>query len=172
MRSDDSIKVSCLNGKLQVGDMVLSIPACDYPNMVGVVIEIHPLGSPEHDSGNPEDDVLVNFNERYFPQRVRELEKHFSRLYGIEKTFEELPLDSVIMSPTTLLRITGIGEEVLQGILAFEKNAQLFGTTLVKGHKQADKTFSKTGGMVPYKERSTSDGKSLTFCFQSSFLEF
>ena len=53
MRSDDSIKVSCLNGKLQIGDMVLSIPACDYPNMVGVVIEIYPLGSPEHDSGNP-----------------------------------------------------------------------------------------------------------------------
>jgi len=143
MRSDDSIKVSCLNGKLQIGDMVLSIPACDYPNMVGVVIEIYPLGSPEHDSGNPEDDVLVNFNERYFPQRVRELEKHFSRLYGIEKTFEELPIDSVIMSPTTLLRITGIGEEILQGILAFEKNAQLFGTTLVKGHKQADKTFQQ-----------------------------
>lgn len=61
MRSDDCVKVSCLNGKLKVGDMVLSTPACDYPNMVGAVIEVHPLGSPEHDSGNMEDDVLVNF---------------------------------------------------------------------------------------------------------------
>lgn len=138
MRSDDSIKVSCLNGKLQVGDMVLSIPACDYPNMVGVVIEIHPLGSPEHDSGNPEDDVLVNFNERYFPQRVRELEKHFSRLYGIEKTFEELPIDSVIMSPKTLLRITGVGEKILHEILAFEENARQFGEALLNSHKQTN----------------------------------
>ena len=80
MRSDDSIKVSCLNGKLQVGDMVLSIPACDYPNMVGVVIEIYPLGSPEHDSGNPEDDVLVNFEGDYSSQRIKEMEKHFSVL--------------------------------------------------------------------------------------------
>lgn len=138
MRSDGCVKVSCLNGELQVGDMVLSIPTCDYPNMVGVVIEIHLLGSPEHDSGNPEDDVLVNFSESYFPQRVKELEEHFSRLYGIEKTFKEIPADSVIMSPQTLLRITGIGEKILQEILAFEKNAQQFGTALLNSYKQTN----------------------------------
>jgi hypothetical protein len=143
MRSDDCVKVSCLNGELKVGDMVLSTPACDYPNMVGAVIEVHPLGSPEHDSGNMEDDVLVNFEGGYSSERIKELEKHFSRLYGIEKTFGELPIDSVIMSPQTLLRITGIGEEILQGILTFEKNVQLFGAAIVNGHKQADKTFQQ-----------------------------
>jgi len=124
MQYNGHTQTICLNGKLEVGDLVLSISSGDYPCMVGTVIQICQKGTPEHDSGNSTDDVFVNFEEAYSAQRIEKLEEHFSKLYGIEKVFSEIPIDSVIMCPDELLRITGVKDDVYKKILCFESDAQ------------------------------------------------
>ena len=57
-------KTICLNGALKVGDTVLSTPISEYSCLVGVVTDIHPLGSKKHDeeTENYTDDVWVDFS--------------------------------------------------------------------------------------------------------------
>jgi hypothetical protein len=97
-----------INGEVRCFDIVVSIGSCDYPYLVGEVNAVEKLGSEEHESGNLTDDVFVDFQfEEYSDKRKREIETHFARLSGTHKPFEELPLDNVIMSPDTLIRIDG-----------------------------------------------------------------
>jgi len=96
-----------INGRLQSGDVVLSNADTDYAYLVGVVIGIIPAGSPSHDTENETDDVYVDFTSPdYSSERIREIEDHFSKLYGKSVTYDELSLDDVIMPPDSLLRIT------------------------------------------------------------------
>jgi len=37
-----------INGEIKPGDWVISVPDVDYGCLVGQVIEVTPLGSPEH----------------------------------------------------------------------------------------------------------------------------
>ena len=43
------IKTQCINGDLQVGDLAISTPDDDYSCLIGRVLRINPLGTPEHD---------------------------------------------------------------------------------------------------------------------------
>ena len=149
MQFNDRTQTFCLNGKLKIGDLVLSVSSSDYPCMVGTVIQICPKGTPEHDSGNSTDDVFVNFEEAYSAQRIKKLEKHFAKLYGIAKLFSEIPMDSVIMCPDELLRITGIEDEIYKKILCFESDAQKFASNLLEYHQRAEKVFKHSSWESP-----------------------
>ena len=61
--SRTEITSTCLNGELRIGDMVISNGSSDYAFLLGVVIEIVKLGTPEHEeeTGNDTDNIHVNF---------------------------------------------------------------------------------------------------------------
>lgn len=117
----------CLNGELKPGDLVLSTPDEDYACLVGTVLAINKVGTPEHDAEteNMTDDIHVDFmNSDYSEKRIREIEEMFSDLYGTPKTFEECPIDDTIMSPDALIRITGTRGDLLRSILGSRDAAE------------------------------------------------
>lgn len=100
-------KTICLNGALKVGDTVLSTPISEYSCLVGVVTDIHPLGSKKHDeeTENYTDDVWVDFSNNYSNQRQAEILDCFQRLYeDPKKTFDDICWE-VIMAPCELIRL-------------------------------------------------------------------
>jgi hypothetical protein len=119
-RINEPVAARCVNGNLRVGDLVISAPDDEYGCLIGRVLKINPLGSPEHcrETENETDDVHVNFLEfDYNEKRIKEIEEIFSDLYDEPKIFEECPLDDVIMNPLRLIRITGIEETLLRNLL-------------------------------------------------------
>jgi len=99
-------KATVIKGEVACFDLVISTGDSDYPFLVGEVNAVDKLGSPDHHTGNPNDDVFVDFRvEEYSAERIKEIEEHFSKLYGEPKRFDDLPLDSVVMSPDSLIRI-------------------------------------------------------------------
>lgn len=120
-------ETKCLNGILREGDLVLStVDDEDYACLVGRVLTIVPLGSPEHDTGNDTDDVHVDFTGDYGPKRIREIEATFSALFREKKTMDDVPLDYSIMSPDCLIRITGTDNETLARLRASSEFAHIY----------------------------------------------
>jgi hypothetical protein len=116
--SHSILKTNCINGDLRVGDLVLSTPEDDYSCLVGRVTDIKLLGDPNRDTENETDDVYIDFTAfEYSPERVTEIEEMFSDLYDEPKSFDDAPLDMVIMAPMNLIRITGIDEEKINAFL-------------------------------------------------------
>ncbi len=117
---EDEITTQCVNGTLRKGDLAISIPSTDYSCLVGRVLTINLLGSPEHEQEtcNDTDDVHMDFTAfDYSDKRIKEIEEMFSALYCMHKPFEEAPIDDTIMAPDTLIRITGIDERQLEILL-------------------------------------------------------
>jgi hypothetical protein len=117
----------CLNGELKPGDLVLSAPDEDYACLVGTVLAINKVGTPEHDAEteNTTDAIHVDFmNSDYSEERIREIEEMFSDLYGMPKKLEECPIDDTIMSPDSLIRITGTRGDLLRSILSSHDAAE------------------------------------------------
>lgn len=106
--SHDEAKV--VNGTVQVGDVVISIPLDEYMCLVGRVREITRAGSEKQkmQTGNDTDDIWVDFKEfGYSPNRIAEIEKDFQKLYeGPKIEFEDLPLDMVAMDGECLMKIS------------------------------------------------------------------
>ncbi len=72
---DNNSFTECITGLLRPGDLVLSIPDDDYACLVGVVLEINKLGTPQHDqeAQNDTDNVHVDFYEyEYSGRRIKE----------------------------------------------------------------------------------------------------
>ena len=123
------IITKCVNGNLQVGDIVVSTPKKVYSCLVGVVMRINLVGTAEHDTGtcNETDDVHVNFSEyTYSEKRIKEIEEVFSAEYGMEKTFDNCALDDVIMNPECLIRVTDTEENILEHLLESGYNAACY----------------------------------------------
>lgn len=106
-QEDISERISyCLNGILNVGDMVASIPEEEYGGLVGTVVKIVPFGTEEQETENQMDDIYVDFRNEYTPSRKAELLSAFRQLYGDpDKEWEEICLDYVIMAPDMLLKV-------------------------------------------------------------------
>lgn len=113
----------CVNGTLKPGDLVVSTPSDDYVGLVGIVLQIAPLGSEEHDTDNETDDVYVDFENDYTDFRIAEIENVFSELYCMKKEYDDLPLGEVIMDPMCLIRITDLSETAIKRLLESEANA-------------------------------------------------
>lgn len=115
----------CINGELQIGDTVVSLPYEDYGGLIGIVTDIKPLGSPDRDTENETDDVYVDFENEYSSYRVEEILNVFRELYGdSEKEWVDCALDMVIMPPDVLLKIdwTKISEQEYRNMLLLEKH--------------------------------------------------
>jgi hypothetical protein len=72
-------------------------------------------------------------------------------LYNEPKKFEELPIDEVIMGPSTLIRITGIDETVLDEITGSETDAAAF-CTGYRGDNTIVKELVIALGVVPLEQ--------------------
>jgi hypothetical protein len=119
----------CVNGTLQAGDIVIATPNDEYCCLIGRVTKINLLGTPEQaeETANETDDVHVNFLEfDYSENRIKEIEKDFSKLYGKKKTFGKCPIDDVILAPDCLICITGIEESILKSLLQSGYNAACY----------------------------------------------
>jgi hypothetical protein len=117
-----------INGELSVGGYVIVAPHDDYGHLVGEVIYIDKLGTPEHDTGNPGDDVHVNFLAfNYPPWQQNAFAEHFSELAGGEyRHFHELPLDDVIIAPDALISLSGISTERINELITDFDEADSF----------------------------------------------
>jgi hypothetical protein len=115
----------CLNGRLKEGDLVVAAPGGDYGCLIGLVKGIYYVGTPEHDAmtENPTDDVLVDFSNDYGDKRIEEIVEQFRDLYDDdEKTYDDIAIDEVVMSPDELLRIDmeKVGEKYYNSLLDSE----------------------------------------------------
>ena len=116
-----------INGELQVRDLVISTGDNDFAYLVGEIIEIRKLGTPEHDTENETDDIVVDFTiAAYSDERIAEIEAAASELYGEPKSFEEFPLDMVIMAPEELIKITDLAQDEYDSLLKSEAQAKAF----------------------------------------------
>ena len=98
-----------INGEIRPYDWVIITSSDEYSYLVGMVSEIIPVGLPEYDTDNETDDIHVDFMDTdYSDKRKDEIVEQMSELYGEHRPFDELPLDDVIISPNSLIRITGI----------------------------------------------------------------
>jgi hypothetical protein len=125
---DDSINTKAGEPEIKVGDIVFSVHDSEYGYLAGRVIEIVPLGSENHDTGNASDDIHVDFfapySIRYSEIRKAEIAQEFSELYGVAKKYDDLPLDDVIMPPESLIKLNPIHMDLLNHILASRKDAE------------------------------------------------
>lgn len=116
-----------VNGDLNIGDWVIVAPSDEYGYLLGIVTAIDKLGTPEHETENHGDDVHVDFYAFDYPaERIAEIEEDFSDLYGEPKTFDELPLDDVIMAPDSLIRITELGHDEITRLGGLLENCKAF----------------------------------------------
>ncbi len=135
---------TCVNGELRKGDVVLSTPASDYAYLVGTVLSVEKLGTPEHDTGNETDDIHVNFMTfEYSESRMREIEKMIGDLYGDSVPAADILPDDVIMAPDMLIRITGIERGELDAILGSKENAEAFCERILAEKAVAHESVSK-----------------------------
>jgi hypothetical protein len=102
-----------INGELRVGDWVIVKPDEDYGSLVGQVTAIDKLGSPEHDTDNPGDDVHVDFTRVEYPESFRdEYAATVNKTHHRADSFDDLALDDVIMAPEMLISLVGRDIEV------------------------------------------------------------
>ena len=123
-----------INGEIKHLDMVIATSDSDYPYLVGMVKSVDKLGSPEHESGNLTDDVVVDFaSAECSDGRKQEIEEHFHKLTGEYKRYDDLPLDNVIMSPDHLIRITNLRINDIELLSDRFSDAQSFCTNYENG---------------------------------------
>ncbi|GHU95250.1 hypothetical protein FACS1894208_07760 [Clostridia bacterium] len=100
--------VMAINGEVDVGNWVIAVTETAYSGLIGQVIAVDKIGTDEHETDNPGDDVHVDFTRvDYQPDEILAIEANFAKLYGEHKPFAELPLDDVIISPEMLVSLTG-----------------------------------------------------------------
>lgn len=118
-----------INGELRVGDYVIIVPDDDYGYLVGQVKAIDKLGTPEHDTGNPGDDIHVDFSVfSYPPWQQNDFAEDFNDLFDYDeyKGFTELPLDDVIIAPDAIISLTGISDEKINNFITDPDAAERF----------------------------------------------
>ena len=114
-------------GEVQAGDWVISAGNNDYRYLLGIVTAIDKFGSPEHETENETDDIHVDFTVFDYPrERIAEIEEYFSELYGEQKTFDEIPLDDIIMTPKMLIRITHLEQDEIEFMGNLRRNCETF----------------------------------------------
>ena len=85
-----------------VGERIMATDS-DYAGLKGCITEIRTGADKETE--NEADDVYCCFDFPESEEKVRLLEKHFSELYGVKKTRDDICLDSVIMAPEQIRRL-------------------------------------------------------------------
>lgn len=122
-------KTQVINGGLNVGGLAIVVPENDYGCLIGKVKAIDKVGTPEHDTENPGDDIHMDFTVfNYPPWRQTDFAEHFNELYEYDeyKFFEELSLDDVIIAPDDLISITEIDDKKIDKMVQDYKEAEMF----------------------------------------------
>ena len=97
------------DGKIFViGEPIYVTDDSDYKGLFGIVTEIRDGKDKETD--NDTVDIYCTLDEPVLPFDKENLEKHFSELYGMKMTLENIALDYVILSPDLLMPVKP-GEE-------------------------------------------------------------
>lgn len=73
-------------------------PNDDYAGLIGTVIAVHLANTPEHDTDNPDDDVLVDLD----PEQTDLLLDHYANLVANYDEPTDINLEQVIFAPTQL----------------------------------------------------------------------
>jgi hypothetical protein len=118
---------SVINRDIYPGDWVIAANNNDYGYLIGTVTAIDNAGTPEHGTDNETDDIHVDFTAfDYPPERIAEIEKHFSVLLGEHKPFGELALDDVIMAPSMLISMSHMGLDEIKRMGSLRHNCEVF----------------------------------------------
>jgi hypothetical protein len=139
--------VKTIFGDIQPGDWVISTGNNSYAYLIGVVTAITKLGTPEHaaEAENNTDNIHIDFTAfDYPPERIMEIEEVFSDLYDEPKTFDELPLDNVIMAPDMLISLSNLSHDEITRMGNFRYHCETFcneKSKLDNQHDEYDKQY-------------------------------
>lgn len=131
-------KLTCLNGDVKAGDIVITSKDSDFANLIGRVIYITKLGTQEHEdeAQNDTDNIHVDFERfEYSDSRKPELNAMLTDLYNEPKKFDNWGGDDVIMAPDDLVKVTGIDEDVLRKIAESDRDTEIFTDALMLSWK-------------------------------------
>lgn len=96
-----------LHRPLAAGDWVIVGQGEEYAGLVGQVKEIILPGSPEHDTGNYTDDIVVDLSlVDYSDNEKTEILANAKKLGYEADSYDDVSIDSVILAPDDLIRIT------------------------------------------------------------------
>lgn len=101
--TDNKESLSTEYGNFTVGDRIIAVDS-DYAGLKGVITEIR-TGN-DKDTENETDDIYCSFDIPDDEDDLKNLEAHFSDLYGEKKTADELCLDLVIMAPEEIRAVS------------------------------------------------------------------
>lgn len=73
-------------------------PDDDYAGLIGTVVAVHLANTPEHDTDNPDDDVIVDLD----PEQANLLRDHYTSLVINYDNPIEVNLEQVIFAPAQL----------------------------------------------------------------------
>ena len=91
---------------LAVGDIVIVARGEEYGGLTGQVTEIHRLGSPEHDTENRTDDIIVDLSILdYSDGMMDEITALMNELGYEVDSYDDVSIDSVILAPEDLIQI-------------------------------------------------------------------
>lgn len=85
----------------RIGDTVVACWEIEYAGLIGRIDEIRTGENKETENETPE--IFCRFELPKLSADITELEKRFSDACAAEKKIEDIPLDSVIMSPEMLI---------------------------------------------------------------------
>lgn len=88
-----------------IGEQVAANDQSGYEGLVGKIVEIRDGNDKETENDTP--DIYCQFDIPVLPDDIIELEKRFSKLYGKEKTIEDITFDYVVMSPEMIFSTSG-----------------------------------------------------------------
>jgi len=161
-----------LNGDIKCFDLVIST---EYPYLAGEVNAVDMVGSPEHDSVSDKDYVFVDFqSDNYSESRIKEIEEHFSKLYGEPKTFKELcsDLSNFKMSPEKLITVSNEAE--LKPLLESGEKAAAYTLKKMLGEKyifRQSKTVDEVKKILEMGEMETTGENIVPFGIRAGNLD-
>lgn len=93
--------------KYKIGDRVVATAVSDeYEGLIGHITEIR--DGVDKDTENETPDIYCTFDAPIMPYDIEQIEKRFSRSYGVPKKIEDVILDIVIMAPEMIEVITDL----------------------------------------------------------------
>ncbi len=80
-----------------IGQKIVATEASPYDGLFGTIWEIR--DGEDKDTKNETPEIYCHFERPQMPCDIEQLEEKFSRLYGEEKSIDDICLDCVIMAP-------------------------------------------------------------------------
>jgi hypothetical protein len=112
-----------LHRPLAVGDWVTVGRGEEYGGLSGVITEVRRLGSPEHDTGNRTDDIIVDLSVLdYSDSMIDEITALMNELGYEVDSFDDVSIDCVILAPEDLIQISD--DELQQHHLELAKSLE------------------------------------------------